>query len=59
MVGKNIEEIAEHHGHIERRAVVQLFNEFGSKFESTVIEKIDKLIWNVTKNAKYREGVGF
>ena len=49
-MGKNIEDIVEHHGHIERTAFVQLFNEFEAKSESTVMENIDKLIWNVTKN---------
>ena len=54
-MGKNIDEIVEHHGHITRPAVVQLFNEFGYKSENIVMENIDRLIWNVTKNANNTE----
>ena len=57
LVGKNIEDIAEHRVHITRPAVVQLFNEFGAKFESTVTENIDELIRNVIRNTNNTGGV--
>ena len=57
MVGKNIEDIAEHRVHITRPAVVQLFNEFGAKYESTVTENIDELIRNVIRNTNNTGGV--
>ena len=57
LVGENIEEIVEHNGHITRPEVVQLFNKPGAKFESTVTEKIDKVLQNVTRNANNTGGV--
>ena len=57
LAGKNIEDIAEHRVHITRPAVVQLFNEFGAKYESTITEKIEKVLRNVTRNANTTDGV--
>ena len=57
LVGKNIEDIGEHRVHITRPAVVQLFNKFGAKFESTVMENIDKVLRNVIRNTNNTGGV--
>ena len=55
--GVNIEEIAEHHGHITWPEIVPLFNKYGAKFESTVTEEIDELLRNVTRNTNNTGGV--
>ena len=39
-----IEEVSEANGQITRPAVIKMFNEFGSKFETAVISKIDYVL---------------
>ena len=46
-VGDKIEEIAIQHGNITRPAVIQLFNDFSSRFENTISNKIDGVLESV------------
>ena len=58
VITNNIEEVAEENGQITRPLVMNMFDEFGAKFETSISLKIDTLLQIVQKSNMDQTDIG-
>ena len=58
VITNNIEEVAEENGQITRPLVMNMFDEFGAKFETSILSKIDTILQKLQNSNANQTDIG-